>query len=125
MEFSSACVSSVVKPGGPPLQATGTESPLKPSSASSSATHAGHSPPVQETFLEPMSLALSDEDWLDYRRKDWLDDEERWKRDSAQETLEASWYTHEQDLETSRAAKRTAASMSLVLEDETVIRLGF
>ena len=122
---SAVRVSSVVKLGSPPLHATDTESrakpssessvakprrrwmlpqaarpetPFQPSSASSFATHASLSPPAQAAVLEPMSLALSDEDWLDYRKMDWLDEEERWKRDRAQEILEASWYTREKDM---------------------------
>ena len=28
----------------------------------------------------------------DYRKEDWLDDEEKWKRELAQQTLEARWH---------------------------------
>ena len=31
----------------------------------------------------------------EYRKEDWLDDEERWKREMAQETLEAKWHKFE------------------------------
>ena len=54
-------------------------------------------------------------DWLDYRKTDWLDPEERFKRDCAQESKE-------KDPETPRAARQAT---SLVLQDNTVVRVNF
>ena len=54
-------------------------------------------------------------DWLDYRKTDWLDPDERFKRDCAQESKE-------KDPETPRAARQAT---SLVLQDNTVVRVRF